>query len=159
MTGIVHSILRSTSAGAEMELISNASITQLGIEEDRYLTGLGHWSDWPDKSGRALTLIEKEILDEIALDPLKARRNVVTVGIELDSLIGEQFQIGEVQCIGVRPCLPCVYLEERVRDNLRAELKGIRGGLRVDILRGGEMSVGDGIRKITFEALSGPMFG
>lgn len=158
MTGTIHSIMRSPSAGAEMQLLSNVTITQQGLIDDRYLTGLGHWSEWPHKSGTALTLIEKEILDEIDLEPSKARRNVITVGISLDSLVGEQFQIGEVRCVGIRPCLPCHYLEERVRDNLRADLKGIRGGLRADILRGGEVLVGDVIRKITLEALSNTPF-
>lgn len=136
-----------------MEILSKAAVTRRGLDQDRYLTGSGHWSDWTDRTGMALTLIELEILDEIGLDATQTRRNIVTKGIRLESLIGKQFRIGNVHCIGIRPCLPCRYLEEQVRSNLRADLRGMRGGLRADVIRGGEIEVRDRIWKVNHEVL------
>lgn len=128
-----------------MDQLSEAAVSEHGIERDRYSYGQGHWSSWPDASGRALTLIEKEVLDQENLEPQSVRRNLVTVGVSLSSLVGVSFQIGEVECIGIRPCLPCRYLEEMVRPRLRSDLAGIRGGLRVDVIRGGIIKIGDEI--------------
>ncbi len=40
-----------------------------------------------------------------------ARRNVETCGVDLQALVGRQFQIGEVVLYGNRPCEPCRYLD------------------------------------------------
>lgn len=131
-----------------MVLLSETWVDSKGIAGDRYALGSGHWSDWPDRTGIALTIIESEILSEIGLDPIAARRNVVSYGISLDQLVGKRFLIGEVECFGVRPCLPCRYLEDMTRPGLRRELEGIRGGLRADVLNAGAIRLNDSIELI-----------
>src|SRR4051812_44657658 len=65
-----------------------------GIVGDRYATRRGHWSDprWRDQQ---LTLVDRELLDELSLTLDALRRNVVTEGLDLHDLIGLEFGIGE----------------------------------------------------------------
>src|SRR5436305_9636471 len=71
----------------------------LGLNGDRYAAGVGTYSSGP-KPGRQVTLIEAEALDRLfarhgmALTPGAARRNIVTRGVNLASLIGCHFTIG-----------------------------------------------------------------
>ena len=61
--------------------------------------GRGTFSPSPG-GGRALTLIEGEVLDELGLAPPLARRNIVTRGIRLNPLVGARFTVGGVVCAG-----------------------------------------------------------
>jgi MOSC domain-containing protein YiiM len=123
-----------------------AAVAGRGLRGDRYLTGDGSFSHKPG-SGRDLTLIEAEALDAlrdetgIELEPAAARRNLVTRGISLNELVGKRFTIGDVVCKGVRLCDPCDHLEKLTQPGV---LRGLvnRGGLRADILQGGEIRVG-----------------
>lgn len=128
-----------------MELRNEVRVDRSGIVGDRYALGTGYWSNFPDQSGSAMTLISREVLDEVDIDSVQARRNVVTEGVSFEDLLGKTFRIGTILCIGVRPCDPCKYLEQAVRVGLRRDLRGIRGGLRVDVVGEGSFSVGDEI--------------
>jgi len=116
-----------------------------GMEGDRYALGTGHWSDhrW-----EPVTLVSIEDLQMAGarlgrpLDPAAMRRNVVTVGVRLQDLVGRAFRVGEVTLEGTRPCDPCRYLEERTTPGLRQALAGL-GGLRALILSPGVMRRGD----------------
>ncbi len=118
-----------------------------GLEGDRYFAGCGTFFE-ERKPGQDVTLIEAEALEALAaehgveLAPGEARRNVVTRGIGLNDLVGRRFRVGEVECVGDRLCDPCSHLEKITRPGV---LKGLvrRGGLRADIVGGGDISVGD----------------
>src|SRR5438132_7155177 len=124
----------------------------IGLEGDRYATGRGHFSGTPG-TGRALTLIEAEVLESlreslgIALRPGEARRNVTTRGIALNALVGRRFRIGSVLCEGKRLCEPCRYLEDQLGKPLLHPLLH-RGGLRANVLEDGEIRVGDQVRPV-----------
>ena len=100
-------------------------------------------------TGRALTLIEAEVLDflrdslGIPLQPGEARRNLTTRGIALNPLVGRRFRIGSVLCEGKRLCEPCTYLEGVIAKPLLDPLLH-RGGLRADILSAGTIAVPEG---------------
>ncbi len=65
-------------------------------------------------------------------------------GVDLDGLIGREFRIGSLRCVGIRLAEPCTYLEGLVgRPVIRA--LSHKAGLRVDILESGEIAVGDPI--------------
>jgi MOSC domain-containing protein YiiM len=81
----------------------------------------------------------------IELSPIESRRNVVTRGVRLHDLIGKRFQLGSLLCEGTRVCEPCVRLEELTGKSVNAPLVH-RGGLRVRILEGGTLRVGDPVR-------------
>jgi MOSC domain-containing protein YiiM len=118
------------------------AVPQKGLVGDRYFEQAGTWSDYPVETGRDLTLVEAEVLEEIGLGGADARRNVVTRHIALASLIGKRFRVGEVECYGDRICEPCSHLESLTRPGTLKEMTH-RGGLRADVLRGGEIAVGD----------------
>jgi hypothetical protein len=132
----------ATAAGEPME--SRAAIEVVpgvGIPGDRYATGEGHWSDprWPDQE---ITLVEAELQEQLGLTIDGLRRNIVTRGVDLATLIGKEFAIGTATFRGVRPCDPCRYIETLTRDGLFAELAG-RGGLRAAVLIAGVIRLGD----------------
>ena len=102
-----------------------------------------------EKLGQQLTLIEAEVLDALREDglhltPVDARRNIVTRGIDLNALVGQEFQIGTVRCIGRRLCEPCSHLQRLTGTALLRPMVH-RGGLRADILTSGVVRVGDTI--------------
>jgi MOSC domain-containing protein YiiM len=121
-----------------------------GLDGDRYAVAQGTFSDGPG-SGRALTLVEGEVFDELrlpdgrALAPHEARRNIVTRGVRLDDLIGRHFQIGTVACYGQRRCEPCAHLQRLTHPGVLRALAH-RGGLRADILSDGVIRTGDALR-------------
>jgi MOSC domain-containing protein YiiM len=129
------------------------AIAGIGLEGDRYAAGLGYYSNKPPGTGRALTLIEAETIDAlraelgIDLQPGDSRRNLTIRGIELNPLVGKRFRIGGVLCQGVRFCVPCQYLVDLIGKPVLAPLVD-RGGLRADILEGGEIRVGDELRPL-----------
>jgi MOSC domain-containing protein YiiM len=112
-----------------------------GLEGDRYFLGKGSFSHWRG-TGRALTLVEAEALEDVGLSFAAARRNVVTRGVDLNALVGVRFRVGEVECVGRRLCEPCRHLERLEGDGLMRSLAG-RGGLRADVLGEGLVTVGD----------------
>jgi hypothetical protein len=138
--GRVEAIVVAPAAEAEAEMVDRAIVAADGIEGDRYAAAIGSFSDTPG-SGRALTLIEAEVLDELDLAPALARRNVVTRGIALNPLVGRRFRIGDVECVGARLCEPCALLDRLAGRGLLRPLVH-RGGLRADVLAGGELEVG-----------------
>src|SRR4030095_15852429 len=81
-----------------------------GLEGDRYFLGKGSFSHWRG-TGRALTLVEAEALEDVGLAFAAARRNVVTRGVDLNALVGVRFRVGGVECLGRRLCEPCRHLE------------------------------------------------
>ena len=149
--GTVAGIFRTAASDGAMESLASARlIAGVGIEGDRYALGRGKFSS-VGKLGQALTLIEAEALDDlrsrhgIDLAPGAARRNVVTLGIDLNALPGLRFRIGEVECLAQRQADPCSWLQ---RTTPPGTLRGLvhRGGLRADLLTGGVIQIGDAIQ-------------
>lgn len=127
-----------------------AALAGQGLEGDRYCRGQGTWSHWPG-DGRQLTLIEAAVVEQIERDfgiPAPGlRRNLVVSGVLLNELVGRDFSIGQVRLRGVRLCDPCAYLEKITVPGVAAALAK-RGGLRADILVGGQIQVGDTLNGI-----------
>jgi MOSC domain-containing protein YiiM len=118
-----------------------------GLEGNRY------FYDGDAPPGRALTLIAAEALDEgaaasgVPLTAAESRRNVLTRGIDLNALVGVQFRVGAVECLGIELCEPCTTLESLTR---RGVIKAYvhRAGLNADILTDGEIAVGDAVEPL-----------
>ena len=107
-------------------------------------------------NGQNLTLVEAEELDafceryERALDMSLSRRNLVTRGVRLNDLLNRQFRVGSVLLRGVELCEPCLTLGSLLSNELLTLPTAIkhwvgRGGLRVDVLEGGQICIGDQI--------------
>ncbi|HEU5362333.1 MAG TPA: MOSC domain-containing protein [Gaiellaceae bacterium] len=141
--GAVAAILVAPAAESPLERVESAeALPGRGLAGDRYANGAGTFSA-PGR-GYELTLVEGEVLDAIELPWQDARRNIVTTGISLNALVGQQFRVGAVECVGRRLAEPCAHLERLARPGLLRPLVH-RGGLRADILSGGTISVGDEI--------------
>jgi MOSC domain-containing protein YiiM len=113
------------------------------------LRGDRHYDEGPSSEpGRDLTLIEAEAIEGleaehgVSIEPAEARRNLLTRGIDLNSLVGMRFRVGEVECLGQELCEPCSHLQKLTKPGV---LRGLvhRGGLRADILNPGRIRVGD----------------
>ena len=150
--GTVELISVAAEAEAPMTVVQSApAIAGRGLEGDRYVRGAGTFSD-PRGRGNDLTLVEVEAIEELAeqgieLEPAEARRNLVVRGVALDELIGKHFRVGEVECFGQRRCEPCAQLERLTKPGV---LRGLvhRGGLRADVLSGGEIRTGDRVEAL-----------
>ena len=134
--------ITAVSEAPMLSLESVNAITGCGLEGDRYCI------DEPgEKSFENLTLIEQEAYDHLATIDLELptnalRRNLLTSGIELNPLVGKEFMVGEVRCLGTELADPCNYIQGRTMPGVLKAMVG-RGGLRCQILDGGTISVGD----------------
>lgn len=123
-----------------VEAVANA-----GLVGDRYFDDDGTFGD---RDGSDLTLIEREALEaveddyDISLESGAHRRNVTTTGVALNHLVGEEFRVGDVLCLGVERCEPCSYLESHLEKRGIRDALVHRGGLRARILEGGTIEVG-----------------
>jgi len=121
-----------------------------GLAGDRYAEGCGTFSVHPQRPDGELTLIQQEHVEAFATDSglsftsRDARRNLVTQGVDLNSLVGKDFQVGDVRVRGIRLCEPCNFLAKQTFPEV---LEGLvhKGGLRAQILTEGVIRVGDAV--------------
>src|SRR3954465_7048923 len=117
------------------------------VERVRATAGHGLDGDYPAgvDGNVALTLIAEEALAGLLADTgldvshAETRRNVLTRGVDLNALVGKRFRVGDVDCEGAELCEPCHRLARLVDEF--GVLRGLvhRGGLRADVLAGGEI--------------------
>jgi MOSC domain-containing protein YiiM len=127
------------------------AIAGTGLRGDRYATATGTWSG-TGRGPRDVTLIEREVIDAVRaedggvdLREDQTRRNLVTVGVALDRLVGREFRVGAVRMRGIRLAEPCAYLEQLTGlVGVQAALVH-RAGIRAELLDDGELRVGDQI--------------
>lgn len=149
---VVH-IFIARNAGAPMVALQEVSAVEgRGLEGDRYFHQAGTRSGHPG-CATEVTLAELEILealrrdDGIVLDSHDLRRNLITEGVTLSTLVGREFRVGETILRGVMLCEPCAHLERATR---RGVLRALvhRAGLRARILAGGTIRAGDPISEL-----------
>ncbi len=106
-----------------------------------------------------VTLVEHEAVSRAielcgAFSAADTRRNVLTRGVALNHLVGRDFVIGEVVLRGIELCDPCARL---ARFTSRAFEKALvnRGGLRAEIISGGDIVVGAVVRLAAQPELQG----
>ena len=152
--GSVEALAIAPAAEAAMQLLDVAvAVPGRGLEGDRYAAGVGTFTPRGEtRPGYDLTLMAAEVLDVltaagVAVDFAATRRNVLTRGIDVNALVGRTFRIGDVVCAGSRLCEPCVHLDRLSGPGLLRPLIH-KGGLRADVLTGGEIRPGDPIRPV-----------
>jgi len=111
-----------------------------GIEGDRFFN---HKADYLGQ----ITFFALEVFEEICRelrvtgkDPGLTRRNVITAGADLNSLIGVEFMVQGVRFRGVEECRPCYWMDQALASGAEAALRN-RGGLRARILTSGPLRV------------------
>jgi MOSC domain-containing protein YiiM len=109
-----------------------------GIRGDRFF-------DYRNDYKGQITFFSLEVLDELCAafqlqncSPAIVRRNVITRGVDLNSLIGVEFDLQGVRFIGTGECKPCYWMDRAVSPGAEEFLKG-RGGLRARILTDGRL--------------------
>jgi MOSC domain-containing protein YiiM len=109
-----------------------------GLEGDRY----------QKKGTRQVTLIQGEHLDSIAsflqkpIPPELTRRNIVVRGINLLSLKGKQFEVGEAVLEYTGDCHPCSRMEENLGHGGYNAMRGL-GGITARIIKSGKIALND----------------
>ncbi len=126
--GRIIAVCMSPTEGGPIKTVTEAvAIAGEGLRGDRYCaTGA------PSKT--QLTLIESEVKP---LPVTAFRRNLVTEGVFLNSLVGVTFGVGEVQVQGIELCEPCAYLQDLLDVPDLVKRLTHKGGLRCEILEGG----------------------
>ena len=111
-----------------------------GIRGDRFY-------DYRDSYKGQITFFADEVYqalcNELYVDdkPVSAvRRNVITRGVDLNNLIGEEFEVQGVRFRGAEECRPCYWMDQAFAPGAEKFLKG-RGGLRARILTDGCLRV------------------
>lgn len=111
-----------------------------GVKGDRF------FDFKPDYKGQ-ITFFAEEVYDELCAalavrdkSPAVFRRNVITRGVDLNSLIDREFEIQGVRFFGTGECSPCYWQDGAFAPGAEAALKG-RGGLRAKILTDGVLRV------------------
>lgn len=113
-----------------------------GLEGDRHFH--------PDGAGpgKAITLVEDEVVVGADLASGATRRQVTVRGVRLNDLVGRRFLVGDVLCYGVELCEPCAHLRSLTRPGIMRELAH-RAGINADILSDGTIRVGDAVAEAT----------
>lgn len=111
-----------------------------GIEGDRFF-------DFKADYKGQITLFAWEVYQDLCArfnrwdkPPAVFRRNVITRGLDLNALIGQEFELQGVRFLGVESCKPCYWMDQAFCPGAEAALQR-RGGLRAKILTDGVLRV------------------
>ena len=144
---MIEEIWVASEEGLDAESVADIQVVAgSGIVGDRNFDK----SKWP---GQNITFIESETIIRFNTEYNQnisfgaARRNVVTKGIDLNSLVDKEFSIGDARFRGVELCEPCNYLGELLENETISCAQIVKafvhcGGLRADVIHGGNFSTG-----------------
>ena len=111
-----------------------------GIEGDRFF-------DYKEDYKGQITFFASEVFEDLCRklgvngkSPGVTRRNVITAGVDLNSLVGKEFEIQGVRFEGMAECSPCYWMDEAIAPGAE-KLLHARGGLRAKILTDGILRV------------------
>lgn len=144
-----------TGAAAEpmRRVTAVEAIAGRGLSGDRYALGGGTWARYPDLE-KQVTLIDRDDVAAVAaetgseLTPGDTRRNLVTTGIDLPSLVGHWFAVGDVLLFGMKRCPPCTHLERLTGVRL-VKAMAHRGGINAAVFAGGTVTDGAVVRPVS----------
>src|SRR6266568_539447 len=152
LSGHVASLhLHPAEAGAPLQNVDLLELIESkGIfGEPRYFGRLSRDSDSPNR--RQISLIEREQLAEHAaglglqsIPPGAVRANIETLGINLVALVGRQVQLGQALLLIYAAREPCAKMDAVCR-GLRERMTNNRQGVLAQVLRSGNIRVGDSI--------------
>jgi MOSC domain-containing protein YiiM len=156
VTGTVREIWLTAAAASPMQRVpAGLLVPGVGLDGDRYALGGGTWAQYPDLE-KQLTLIDRDDVAAVAaevgadLSPGDTRRNLVTSGIDLPSLVGRWFAVGDALLFGMKRCPPCTHLE-RLTGLKLVKAMVHRGGINAAVFGGGAIGEGAVVRPVTDE--------
>jgi MOSC domain-containing protein YiiM len=155
-SGAVTAIWLTPTTAAPMRRFPSARLLAgRGLEGDRYALGGGTWAEYPDLE-KQLTLIDADDVAALAretgarLGPGDLRRNLVTSGVDLPSLVGGWFAVGDALLFGMKRCPPCTHLERLTGVRLIKAMVH-RGGINAAVFADGAVREGDAVRPVSDE--------
>ncbi|HEY0947576.1 MAG TPA: MOSC domain-containing protein [Opitutaceae bacterium] len=114
-------------------------VTGYGLRGDRF------FGYRPDYKGQ-VTFFSAEVFAELCAtlrcpdaDPAALRRNLLVRGVDLNTLIGREFELQGVRLRAMEECRPCHWMNEAIAPGAEDWLRG-RGGLRCRVLSTGWLS-------------------
>ena len=119
-----------------LEVAEVKCVAGRGLEGDRFMTAE------PNHEGQVTFFAEEtwermcenfEVTDK---GPETVRRNVITRGVDLNALIGREFEVQGVRFEGTEESAPCYWMEQAFCEGAQRALKG-HGGIRARILTDG----------------------
>ena len=121
-----------------VEVESVECVADHGLRGDRFF-------DFKKDYKGQITFFSLEVFEalrrELSLpqaQPSATRRNVFVSGVDLNTLIGTEFELQGVRFLGTEECRPCAWMDQALGPGAEAWLKG-RGGLRARILTSGTL--------------------
>lgn len=112
-----------------------------GLRGDRFF---GFKEDYQGQ----VTFFSEEVYDRLCeqfqtthRDPSVFRRNIIVRGVDLNALIGKEFEVQGIRFRGTQECSPCSWMNQAFAEGAEQALKG-HGGLRARILTDGVLKRG-----------------
>jgi MOSC domain-containing protein YiiM len=125
-----------------LEVSSVECVAGRGLRGDRYF-------DFRENYKGQITFFPTEVFEKLCTHfEIKdksagvLRRNVIVSGVDLLSLIGQEFEIQGVRFRGMQHCAPCEWMNTAFAPGAEEFLKD-NAGLRAKILSDGTMTVGE----------------
>lgn len=126
---------------AMVEVAEVRCLAGRGIEGDRFF-------DFKDDYKGQVTFFAIETHERLCAlfgvrdkSPCVFRRNVITCGVDLNGLIGQEFEVQGVRFLGTQESTPCHWMNEAFAAGAEEALRG-HGGLRARILSDGILRAG-----------------
>lgn len=107
-----------------------------GLVGDRYF---GEKEDFKGQITFFALEVHRELCQKFgqpATSPSVYRRNVITEELDLNALIGNEFELQGIRFLGTEECKPCYWMDQAVAPGAEDAMKG-HGGLRAKILTTG----------------------
>lgn len=156
MTATISAIYTCARAGAPMQSHERIAVAAgEGLAGDRYARGIGVYSKVEPIKVRHATLITQDGIDianamlrERGLAVFSAadtRRNLVVAGMQaeaLNDLVGREFSFGGIGFRGIEFSDPCHRPGRLLNRSGFEDAFERRGGLRAEVLSGGDLEVG-----------------
>lgn len=162
----IQAIYIAASAGARMQSLPYAEVLAgHGILGDRYASASGAYSNTKPPKIRHISLITQTGIaianewleggNELPFTNEETRRNIVLQDMtpdELNHLVGQTFQIGNISMRGTELCAPCHRPADLLSKSGFMDAFEGRGGLRAELLSSGMLSIGDRLKLIAKDA-------
>lgn len=122
-----------------VEVTEISCVAGQGIEGDRFY---GYKKDYRGQ----ITFFAWEVYENLCRkfnkrpDSNVFRRNVITRGVDLNSLIGKKFTLQGLEFEGTEECRPCYWMDRAFGPGACEEMRG-KGGLRAKIITSGIIRV------------------
>lgn len=111
-------------------------VTGKGLKGDRFF-------GWKEDFKGQVTFFAEEVWERLCEQlqvadkgPGVFRRNIITRGIDLNTLIGKEFEVQGIRFLGTQEAAPCYWMNQAFAPGAEKALHG-NGGLRAKVLSDG----------------------